>query len=234
MEPGKQKQRQDPVAPAVPNAPRNEPAPAAEPARPTLHLIGNGHIDIAWLWRTQEGFQEVMATFRSVLDRMHAHPEVTFPTGSAAMFEFVERHDPKMFAELKKRVAEGRLDIVGGWWVEPDMNLPGGESMVRQGLYGQRYFQEKVGVMARVGFQPDGFGHSAMLPQILRKQGMPYYVFMRPGSHERGLPGGVFWWESDDGSRVLASRIPHEYTVWANKLEAQLIRSAAEVKAPLQ
>jgi alpha-mannosidase len=116
-----------------------------------LHMIGNAHLDPVWLWQWQEGFQETKATFRSALDRMKEYPEFIFTSSSAANYEWVENNDPKMFEEIKERVKEGRWQIVGGWWIQPDCNIPGGESFVRQGLYGQRYFKEKLGVTAKVG-----------------------------------------------------------------------------------
>ena len=151
-----------------------------------LYMIGNAHLDPVWLWQWQEGFQEVKATFRSALDRMKEYPEFIFSSSSAAYYEWVEQNDPKMFAEIKQRVNEGRWQIVGGWWVQPDCNIPSGESFARQGLYGQRYFKEKLGVTATVGYCVDSFGHNGMLPQILSKSGMNAYVFLRPSPHERG------------------------------------------------
>ncbi len=199
-----------------------------------LHMIGNAHIDPVWLWQWQDGFHEVKATFRSALDRMNEYDDFVFVSSSAAFYEWVEQSDPQMFAEIQQRVAEGRWEMVGGWWIEPDCNIPCGESFVRQGLYGQRYFKEKFGVIARVGYNVDSFGHNGMLPQILKKSGMDYYVFMRPSPHEKGLPGRLFWWESDDGSRVLAFRMPCEYCTWGKDLEQHIRRCAAELKAPYQ
>jgi alpha-mannosidase len=199
----------------------------------TLYMIGNAHIDPVWLWRWQEGFHEVKATFRSALDRMNEYPEFIFVSSSAAFYEWVENSDPEMFAEIRLRVGEGRWIPVGGWWIEPDCNLPNGESFVRQALYGQRYFHEKFGRTARVGFNVDSFGHHAMLPQILKKSGLDYYVFMRPMPHEKGLPDRLFWWESGDGSRVLAFRLPYEYCTWGQGLENHVMRCADELKAPL-
>lgn len=173
-----------------------------------LHMIGNAHLDPVWLWRWQEGFQEVKATFRSALDRMTEYEDFIFTSSTAAIYEWIENNEPRMFQEIRRRVAEGRWVLCGGWWVQSDCNLPSGESFVRQGLYGQRYFQEKFGVMSTVGYNVDSFGHHAMLPQLLRKSGMDRYVFMRPGEHEKHLDTDLFWWESDDGSRVLAYRIP--------------------------
>ena len=95
--------------------------------------------------------------------------------------------------------------------IQPDCNIPCGESLVRQGLYGQRYFREKLGAQAKVGYNVDSFGHNGNLPQILKKSGMDYYVFMRPMPGEKALPARLFRWESNDGSSVLAFRILFEY-----------------------
>jgi len=197
-----------------------------------LHMIGNAHIDPVWLWPWQEGFHEVKATFRSALDRMKEYDDFIFVASSAAFYEWVEQSDPAMFAEIQERVREGRWQVVGGWWIEPDCNIPGGESFVRQGVYGQRYFKAKFGVTARVGFNVDSFGHAATLPQILRKSGIPYYTFLRPMPHEKSLPSRLFWWEADDGSRVLTYEIPFEYGTWVEELKDHVTRCAAEIRAP--
>ncbi|HOU13498.1 MAG TPA: glycoside hydrolase family 38 C-terminal domain-containing protein [Anaerolineae bacterium] len=198
-----------------------------------LHMIGNAHIDPVWLWQWHEGFQEVLATFRSALDRMNEDPDFRFTASSAAFYAWVEAVDPAMFAEIQARVAEGRWDLAGGWWIEPDCNLPCGESFVRQALYGQRYFLAKFGKLARVGYAIDSFGHNGMLPQLLKKAGLDSYVFLRPGPHEKSLPGRLFWWESDDGSRVLAFRIPFEYLSWGKDVEIHARRCAAEMQPPV-
>ncbi|GAA0897548.1 alpha-mannosidase [Virgisporangium ochraceum] len=184
--------------------------PAATPDR-TLHMIGNAHLDPVWLWPWQEGYQEARATFWSAIHRMDEYPDFVFTCNQIVLLTWVEESDPELFERIRQRVAEGRWVFVGGWWVEPDCNLPSGESFVRQGLYAQRYLKEKFGVTATVGMNVDPFGHHGMLPQILRGQGMHAYCFMRPGPHESALPHTAFWWESPDGSRVLAYRIPHEY-----------------------
>jgi len=198
-----------------------------------LHMIGNAHLDPVWLWQWQEGFQEVKATFRSALDRMKEYDDFVFTSSSAAMYEWVENNAPDMFEEIRQRVAEGRWNIVGGWWIQPDCNIPSGESFVRQGLYGQRYFMEKFGVTAKVGYNVDSFGHNAMLPQILKKSGMDYYVMMRPMPNEKGLPSRLFWWQSDDGSKVLTFRIMFEYLSWGKELSGHVRRALGEFKEPL-
>jgi len=199
----------------------------------TLHMIGNAHIDPVWLWQWHEGFQEVLATFRSALDRMNEDPDFRFTASSAAFYAWVEAVDPAMFAEIQARVAEGRWELAGGWWIEPDCNLPCGESFVRQALYGQRYFLAKFGVLAHVGFNVDSFGHNGMLPQLFKKAGLDSYVFLRPGPQEKGLPGRLFWWEADDGSRVLAFRIPFEYLSWGKDVEIHARRCAVEMQPPV-
>jgi alpha-mannosidase len=138
-----------------------------------------------------------------------------------------------MFAEIQQRVKEGRWRVVGGWWVEPDCNIPHGESLVRQGLYGQRYFLDRFGITARVGFNVDSFGHSGALPQILKKCGLKYYTFLRPMPHEKSLPSRLFHWESDDGSQVLAFRIPFEYLSGPEEIDNHIKRCASEMKEPL-
>ncbi len=194
----------------------------------TLHMIGNAHIDPVWLWCWDEGMHAVHATFRCVLDLMNEYDDFIFTASSAAFYAWIEENDPTMFDEIKLRVAQGHWEIVGGWWIEPDCNIPCGESFVRQALYGQRFFKNKFGVTATVGYNPDSFGHNATLPQILKKSGMDYYVFMRPNPNEKDLPGRLFWWESNDGSRVLAYRIPHSYETWGQELEAHVRRFAGE------
>src|SRR5215216_1504909 len=196
-------------------------------------MIGNAHIDPVWLWQWQEGFHEVKASFRSALDRMKEFADFVFVASSAAFYEWVEQSDPAMFAEIQQRVAEERWNIVGGWWVEPDCNIPSGESFARHGLYAQRYFKEKFGMIARTGFNVDSFGHAGSLPQILEKSGIDYYVFLRPMPHEKGLPGRLFWWQSDDCSRVLAFRIPFEYLSWGKDVEIHARRCADEMKEPI-
>jgi|SRR5690625_1123993 len=194
-----------------------------------MYMIGNAHLDLVWLWQWQEGFQETKATFQSALDRLDEFDDFIFTSSSAATYEWVEKNDPKMFAKIKERISEGRWIICGGWWVQPDCNVPSGESFVRQGLIAQRYFRRKFGVTATVGYNVDSFGHNGMLPQILKKSGMDSYVFMRPQPDEKGLPSRLFKWESLDGSQVTAFRIPFEYCTF-DHLESHIMHSKTELK----
>ncbi|MFO7975947.1 MAG: alpha-mannosidase, partial [Candidatus Hydrogenedentota bacterium] len=187
----------------------------------TVHMIGNGHIDPTWLWRWTEGYEEVRATFRSALDRMNETPDFRFTASSACFYAWVKDCDPGMFEEIRQRVKEGRWELAGGWWVEPDCNIPEGESFVRHGLYSQGFFQREFGLRARVGFNPDSFGHAGTLPQIYKKMGIDYYVYMRPDAvREMDYPDGTtFWWKAKDGSRILACNLQETYTADAETLE---------------
>jgi len=186
----------------------------------TYHAIGHGHIDPVWLWRWQEGYEEIRATFRSALDRMKETPDVCFIASSAAFYKWALEIDPTMFKEIQGRVREGRWNIVGGWIVEPDCNVPGGESFVRHGLYGQRFFRKHFGITVTEGFNPDTFGHAGTLPQILKKSGFSTYTYMRPAPDiEMKYQYLHFWWEARDGSRILGGCIPICYDVLPEKLE---------------
>jgi alpha-mannosidase len=206
--------------------------PAASPDR-TLHMVGHAHLDPVWLWPWQEGYAEARATFWSAIHRMDEYPDFVFTSDQVVLLSWVEESDPELFARIRQRVAEGRWQVVGGWWVEPDCNLPSGESFVRQGLYGQRYLRERLGVTATVGMNADPFGHHAMLPQILRGQGMDSYCFLRPGPHESSLAGTAFWWESPDGSRVLGYRIPYEYGSPPGDVSGQADKSLGQLEQAL-
>ncbi|WP_374009000.1 glycoside hydrolase family 38 C-terminal domain-containing protein [Leifsonia sp. LS-T14] len=200
--------------------------PTATPQR-TLHMIGNAHLDPVWLWPWQEGYQEARATFWSAIHRMEEYSDFVFTCDQIVLLSWVEESDPELFEQIRRRVAEGRWVNVGGWWVEPDNNMPMGESFVRQGLYGQRYLESRFGIPATVGMNVDPFGHNAMLPQILRGQGMDAYTFLRPGPHESDLVQSLFWWEAPDGSRVLAYRIPFEYGSPPGAVDGQTEKSLA-------
>ena len=194
-------------------------------------MIGNAHIDPVWLWQWPEGYQEVRATFQSAIDRMDEYPDFVFTCDSSLFFAWVEESDPELFEKIRERIAEGRFQVIGGWWVEPDCNIPCGESFVRQALYGQRYLREKFGIIATTGANIDSFGHNATIPQILAKSGADSYVFLRPTPNEMPFDSPLFWWESTDGSRVLAYRIPHEYCAPKDDIGEHVEKAIASLPA---
>ena len=177
-----------------------------------IFMVGNAHIDPTWLWRWQDGYETVRSTFRSALDRMKEYPEFVFTSACAVYYEWMQKCEPEMFEEIRRRVKEGRWRIVGGWYLQPDCNIPSGESFARHALISQDYFLKNFGIMARTGYNVDSFGHTGTLPKILAKSGLKRYVYMRPGSHERSYSGGcTFVWKTQTGESVIAFRIPTGY-----------------------
>ena len=178
------------------------------PRTRVMHMIGYSHIDAAWLWPWRDGSNLALTTFRSALDRMIETPDFCYSHSSSAHYRWAQKADPQMFAEIQERVRQGRWEVVGGWPVEADCNLPGTESFVRQSLYGKQYCRQALGVDVKIGLNPDSFGHAAGLPTILRRSGYGYYVFMRPQPEEEAVPLPLlFRWEGPDGSRVLTLRL---------------------------
>jgi alpha-mannosidase len=178
----------------------------------TICAVGNSHIDMAWLWPWTETVEIVRNTFRSALDLMREYPDFKFTMSSARTYEWMEEQYPDLFQEIQQRVKEGRWEVIGGMWVEPDLNMPAGESLARQILIGKRYFQKKFGVDVRIGWNPDSFGYNWQLPQIYKKSGIDYFVTQKLlWAHEfTTFPYKLFWWEAPDGSRVL-TYFPHDY-----------------------
>jgi alpha-mannosidase len=177
----------------------------------TIHLTGNSHIDAAWLWPVSETVDVVKRTFSTALQLMNEYPNYTYTQSAAAYNEWIATKYPAMNEEIKKRIKEGRWEIVGGMWVEPDLNIPDGESYVRSLLIGKRFFQKEYGVDVRIGWNPDSFGYNWQLPQIYKRSGMDYFVTQKMQWNDTNqLPFKLFWWKSPDGSKVL-TYFPHDY-----------------------
>jgi len=177
----------------------------------TFHLTGNSHIDAAWLWPWTETVDVVKRTFGTALQLMYEYPQYTYTQSAAAYNEWIADKYPDMNAEIARRIKEGRWEIVGGMWVEPDLNMPDGESLVRQFLVGKRWYKQAYGVDVRIGWNPDSFGYTWQLPQIMKKSGVDYFVTQKMAWNDTNqLPFKFFWWESPDGSKVL-TYFPHDY-----------------------
>ena len=175
----------------------------------TLHIIFNAHLDPIWLWPWQAGLDEALATCRSACDRLDANPDIVFNRGEAWVYEQIERVDPALFARIKAHIEAGRWEIVGGWWIQPDCNLPSEWAMRHQIGLGKEYFQSRFGQFPRTGYNVDSFGHSAALPDLMAAAGQDSYIMMRPDSREMELPANVFRWRGyKNGPVVLTSRIP--------------------------
>ena len=195
-----------------------------------VRIVGNSHIDMAWLWPWTETVEVVRNTFQSVLDLMREYPDFKFTMSSARTYEWMQEKYPDLFKQIAQRVKEGRWEIIGGMWVEPDLNMPDGESLVRQILVGKRYFQKTFGVDVKIGWNPDSFGYNYQLPQIYKKSGMDYFVTQKlMWAHEfTTFPYKFFWWQSPDGSRLL-TYFPHDY---ADGIDAEPLGSQVAVWMP--
>ncbi|WP_260737476.1 alpha-mannosidase [Tunturiibacter lichenicola] len=192
-----------------------------------IDLAGNSHIDAAWLWPKSETIDVVKRTFTTALQLMNEYPDYTFSQSAAQYTEWMAEKYPALNDQIKQRVKEGRWEIVGGMWVEPDLNLPDGESQVRQLLIGQRVFHDQYGVVARIGWNPDSFGYNWQTPQIYKRSGLDYFVTQKMHWNDTNqLPFRLFWWESPDGSKVL-TYFPTDY-VHDNVLPSRISADFAE------
>ncbi|MBD1828475.1 alpha-mannosidase [Microcoleus vaginatus GB1-A2] len=170
-----------------------------------IYLVGHAHLDLAWLWPVPETWEAAERTFESVLKLQSEFPDLIFCHSTPALYAWIEEHRPDLFAAIKKQVAAGCWEVVGGMWVEPDLNLISAESMVRQVFYGQRYAKEKFGELMRVAWLPDTFGFGWQLPQILRQGGVDYFVTQKlRWNDSTEFPHGVFWWEGLDGTKIFS------------------------------
>lgn len=186
----------------------------AVPAGPTafrVSALGHAHIDTAWLWPLRETIRKCARTFSTVLRYMELYPQYRFGAAQPQQYQFVKEHYPSLFREIKGAVRSGRWEPQGAMWVEPDCNIPSGESFVRQLLYGKRFFEREFGVNVNHLWLPDVFGYSAALPQLLKQSETDYFVTTKIQWNKiNKFPFKSFWWEGLDGSRVFA-HFPKSY-----------------------
>jgi len=181
-------------------------------AERTVSVAGNAHIDLAWLWRWLETVEVTRATFDTVMNNMDEYPELVYLQSQAQTYRWMKDLYPEVFERIKQRVKDGRWEIVGGMWAEPDCNLIDGESFVRQILYGRRFFKLHFGRDITVGWNPDSFGYNWNMPQILTKSGFTSFVTQKISWNETNVfPHHLFWWEGPDGSRLLTYFPPTGY-----------------------
>jgi alpha-mannosidase len=176
-----------------------------------LHLLCNAHLDPAWLWELEEGAGEALSTFRIAADFCENFDGFVFNHNEVLLYKWVEAFDPALFKRIQKLVAEGKWHIMGGWYLQPDCNLPSGESFIRQILFGRNYFKEKFGKKPTTAINFDSFGHTRGLVQILVKSGFDSYIVCRPDQNDCPLPGNDFIWVGYDGSEVIGHRAYNAY-----------------------
>ena len=177
------------------------------------YLIGNAHIDIAWLWRMAETELVARNTFDTVINNMEEYPEFCYAQSQALTYEWMERKYPQIFQRIVEKIRQGRWEVVGGMWVEPDCNLPAGESFVRQILFGKNYFKNKFGLDVRIAWNPDSFGYNWNLPQILKKSGFDFFITQKIRWNDTTIfPHYIFWWQGADDTKLLTYFPPWSYT----------------------
>ncbi|MGN8646031.1 alpha-mannosidase [Gracilibacillus sp. HCP3S3_G5_1] len=171
----------------------------------TIWAIGQSHIDVAWLWPIKETVRKVSRTLSTACTLLDEYEEFQYAQSQPQLFEYLKHYYPQIFDRVKQKIKAGRLEIIGGMWVEPDLNIPSGESLVRQLLYGKQYFKEEFGVEPKVEWLPDTFGYCASLPQILKKADTEYFMTTKLNWNDTNrFPYDLFHWEGIDGTTILS------------------------------
>ena len=184
---------------------------AKQSGDPSLHVsaVGHAHIDLAWLWPLRETIRKGARTFSTALHFMDRYPDYVFGASQAQLYLWMKDHYPALHEKVKQRIAEGRWEVQGGMWVEADTNVSGGEALVRQFLYGKRFFRQEFGVEVTNLWLPDVFGYSGALPQIMLKSGVDYFMTQKLSwSQVNQHPHHSFWWKGIDGTKVLTHMAP--------------------------
>ena len=175
-----------------------------EEIKPTVYGVGHSHIDMAWLWRLSATREKASRTFSTVLNLMKQYPEYKFMHSSPQLYKFLKEDYPEIFLQVREKIQEGQWEITGGMWVEPDTNIPSGESLVRQFLYGRKYIRQEFGKETKLVWLPDVFGYSAAFPQIMKKSGMKYFMTTKISWNQYNhFPYDTFWWKGIDGSEIF-------------------------------
>lgn len=171
---------------------------------PKVTAIGHTHIDVAWLWTIAQTREKAARSFSTVINLMNQYPEYKFMSSQPQLYKFIKEDHPQLYSEIKKMVNEGRWEPEGAMWLESDCNITSGESLVRQILFGKRFFKSEFNIDSRVLWLPDVFGYSAALPQIMKKSGIKYFMTIKLGWNEYNqLPNDTFMWRGIDGTEIL-------------------------------
>jgi len=197
------------------------------PGGHTVSIVGHAHLDTAWLWPLRETIRKCARTFSTVLELMDRFPEYRFVVSQAQHLAWMRDHYPDLWERMLGRIAEGRLEPTGSMWVEPDCNIPSGESLVRQIVYGKRFYLEEFGIETNDVWLPDVFGYSAALPQIMRESGVRWFLTQKLSWNQYNvLPHHSFLWEGIDGSRVFTHFPPAD--TYAGNVSVRELRFGIE------
>ncbi|MBR2646981.1 MAG: alpha-mannosidase [Clostridia bacterium] len=202
-------------------------------SKQTVNCIGHTHIDVAWMWDLAQTQEKVERSFSTVLKLMDEYPEYKFMSSQPQLYAYLKARNPQLYERVKEKVQEGRWEVEGSMWLEADCNLTSGESLVRQIVYGKKFFLEEFGKECRTVWEPDVFGYSAALPQIMKKCGVDRFVTAKIGWNDTNrMPYDTFVWQGIDGSEVFAfllstcdcdpriGRYDTTYTTYVAKLDA--------------
>ncbi|GBF82461.1 alpha-mannosidase [Aphanothece sacrum] len=174
-----------------------------------FNILGHAHLDMAWLWTVSETWEVAERTFNSVINLQKDFSYLTFGHTTSVLYAWIEKHRPQLFQQIQASYKAGTWEVLGGMWVEPEVNLVSGESLVRQLLYGQNYLKEKFDQITKVAWLPDSFGFSWQLPQLFKQSGIEYFVTGKlHWNNSFKFPHGVFWWQSPDGTKLLTLMSP--------------------------
>lgn len=179
----------------------------------TAYMSALAHIDTAWQWTTATTINDfINNTVKNQLALLDVNSDYNFNISASVHVKWLKQYFPDLYARVKTKVANGQISLMGGQYVEPDLNIPSGESLVRQSLFGQRYFQQEFGVKSSVGWVPDTFGFSGQFPQILKKSGMDYfYTAKLTWNDTNNFPFELFKWQGIDGTQVIADKVRVNY-----------------------
>ncbi len=202
-------------------------------SKETVNCIGHTHIDVAWMWTLDQTKEKVERSFSTVLKLMEDYPKYKFMSSQPQLYAYLKERNPKLYEKVKEKVQEGRWEVEGSMWLEADCNLTSGESLVRQIVYGKKFFLEEFGKDCKTVWEPDVFGYSAALPQIMKKCGVDRFVTAKIGWNDTNrMPYDSFIWQGIDGSEVFAfllstcdcdpriGKYDTTYTTYVAKLDA--------------
>lgn len=197
-------------------------------AKKKIHLVCNAHLDPTWQWEWEEGAAEAISTFRSAADFCDDFDGFIFNHNEESLYRWIEEYEPALFERIRKHIKEGKWHVMGGWYLQPDCNMPSGEGFVRQTLEGRHYFKDNFDAVPTTAINFDPFGHTRGLVQILNKAGYDSYVFCRPANEDCPLPAETFTWKGYDGSSVTGVRVTSFYSSSLGKAVEKIRRVAAD------
>lgn len=188
-----------------------------------IHLICNAHIDPVWQWDWEEGAAAAVSTFRVAAQFCEEFAGFVFNHNEALLYKWIEEYEPVLFRKIQKLVSQNKWHIMGGWYLQPDCNMPSGESFIRQILEGREYFKEKFSAWPETAINFDSFGHTRGLVQILKKCGFSSYILMRPENNSTVVPAEDFIWVGYDGSEIMAHKLFSGYNTLLGESDKRII-----------